>query len=142
MEDRSWPWWTCERRISTLQHEERCLSNCHLKTISQVTSTCAGRAAAIQSVRHTRRCTELERGGGIYTQQPETNEGKRVPVRVERPHQGITIAGEKSAVECLIRMISKRYEIKKQVIGEDPDLEKIWKNNESRHQVESQRFHS
>ena len=36
----------------------------------------------------------------------------------------ITIGGERSAVESLIRMISKRYENKKQVIGEDPDLEK------------------
>ena len=36
----------------------------------------------------------------------------------------ITVGGERSAVELLITMISKRYEIKKQVIGEDPDLEK------------------
>ena len=37
-----WPWWTCEGRISTLQHEERCLSNCHPRTTSQVTNTFAG----------------------------------------------------------------------------------------------------
>ena len=36
----------------------------------------------------------------------------------------ITIGGERSAVECLIRMISKNYEVKKQVIEEDLDLEK------------------
>ena len=36
----------------------------------------------------------------------------------------ITIGGERSAVEFFIRMRSKRHEIKKQVIGEDPDLEK------------------
>ena len=36
----------------------------------------------------------------------------------------ITIGGERSAVEFLIRMISKKYVIKKQVIGEDLDLEK------------------
>ena len=36
----------------------------------------------------------------------------------------ITIGGERSAVELPIRMISRKYEIKKQVIGEDPDLEK------------------
>ena len=35
----------------------------------------------------------------------------------------IKIGGERSAVELLIKMISRRYEIKKQVIGEDPDLE-------------------
>ena len=43
----------------------------------------------------------------------------------------ITIGGKRSAVEFLIRMISKKYEIKKQVIGEDPDLEKEWENTES-----------
>ena len=36
----------------------------------------------------------------------------------------ITIGGERSAVEFLIKMISRKYEIRKQVIGEDPDLEK------------------
>ena len=36
----------------------------------------------------------------------------------------ITIGGECSAVELLIRKISRKYEIKKQVIGEDADLEK------------------
>ena len=35
-----------------------------------------------------------------------------------------TIGGERSAVELFIKMISRKYEIKKQVIGEDPDLEK------------------
>ena len=35
----------------------------------------------------------------------------------------ITIGGERSTVECLIKMKSRKYEIKKQVIGEDPDLE-------------------
>ena len=36
----------------------------------------------------------------------------------------ITIGGEGSAVESLIRIDMEKYEIKKQVIGEDPDLEK------------------
>ena len=36
----------------------------------------------------------------------------------------ITIGGERSAVEFLIKMISSTYEIKKQVIGEDADLKK------------------
>ena len=36
----------------------------------------------------------------------------------------ITIGGERSVVELLIRKISRKYEIKKQVIGEDADLEK------------------
>ena len=36
----------------------------------------------------------------------------------------ITIGGQRSAVEPLIKMISKKYKIKKQVLGGDPDLEK------------------
>ena len=36
----------------------------------------------------------------------------------------ITIGGQRSAVEFLVKMISKKYEIKKQVLGGDPDLEK------------------
>ena len=36
----------------------------------------------------------------------------------------ITIGGERSAVEFLIRKMSRTFEIKKQVIGEDADLEK------------------
>ena len=36
----------------------------------------------------------------------------------------ITIGGQRSAVEFLIKMISRKYEIKKQVLGGDPDFEK------------------
>ena len=36
----------------------------------------------------------------------------------------ITIGGERSAMGFLIKNESRKYEIKKQVIGEDPDLEK------------------
>ena len=36
----------------------------------------------------------------------------------------ITIGGERSAVDFLIKVMSRKYEIKKQVIGGDPDLEK------------------
>ena len=36
----------------------------------------------------------------------------------------ITIGGQRTAAEFLIKMISKKYEIRKQVLGRDPDLEK------------------
>ena len=36
----------------------------------------------------------------------------------------ITVGGERSAVELLIKMISKRHEIKKHIIGEETDLKK------------------
>ena len=36
----------------------------------------------------------------------------------------ITIGGERSAVEFFIKMTSRKYEIKKQVVGEDADFEK------------------
>ena len=54
------------------------------------------------------------------------DERKRVSRGAHRCNRAddITIGGEGSAVEFFIRMISKKYEIKKQVIGEDPDLEK------------------
>ena len=94
------------------------------------------RAVAIQSVGHARRCTKLGRGAGNHTQQSQTDERKRELVCVCRGcikeedivatvhGDDITIGGERSAVEFLIRMTSKKYDIKKQVIGEDPDLEK------------------
>ena len=57
-----------------------------------------------------------------------------MPVRVARTHQGehvvtvhgddITIGGDRSAVEFLIRKMSRKYEIKKQMIGEGADLDK------------------
>ena len=36
----------------------------------------------------------------------------------------ITIGGQRTAVEFLIKMVSEKYEIRKQVLGRDPDLEK------------------
>ena len=73
----------------------------------------------------------------LKADQSRIDEGKRVPVRVERPHQreedvvatvhgdDITIGGQRTAVEFLIKMISKKFEIRKQVLnGVDPDLEK------------------
>ena len=89
----------------------------------------------MQSVRHARRCTELGGGAGNYTQPSKINERKRVPVRLERSHQGRALlqtcmemtsqlVEKDQQWNFLIRMTSKKYEIKKQVIGEDPDLEK------------------
>ena len=36
----------------------------------------------------------------------------------------ITICGQRTAVEFLIKMVPKKYETKQQVLGGDPDLEK------------------
>ena len=36
----------------------------------------------------------------------------------------ITLSGKRSVVEFLIKLISRKYEIKKHVIGEDADIEK------------------
>ena len=73
------------------------------------------RAVAIQSERHAQRrraraCGEV------------TSRGEDIVATVHG--DDITIGGERIAVEFLVRMISKKYEIKKKVIGEDPDLEK------------------
>ena len=59
-------------------------------------------------------------------------------VATEHGHN-ITIGGERSALEVLIKMISSQYEIKKQVIGEDADLEKIGRILNRGHQVGSPR---
>ena len=53
----------------------------------------------------------------------------------------ITIGGERSVVELLINMTSRKYEIKKQAIGEDPDLEKSARILNRCHQVRSRRDH-
>ena len=54
----------------------------------------------------------------------------------------ITIGGERLALECLTRMISKKYEIKKQVIGEDPDVEKSGRLVNRVIFMASQRYHN
>ena len=48
--------------------------------------------------------------------------GKRIVATVHG--DDITIGVERSAVEFLIKKISRKYLIKKQVIGEDADLKK------------------
>ena len=81
------------------------------------------RAVAIQSVRHatTLSSPELTRGARARACGEVT---PREDVVATVHGDDITIGGERSAVEFLIRMISKKYEIKKQVIGEDPHREK------------------
>ena len=76
-------------------------------------------------------------GAGIHTQRSQVEETKdRVPTRVWRgcikgKHivttvhgNPITIGGERSVVKFLIKMKTRKYETKKQVIGEDADVEK------------------
>ena len=41
----------------------------------------------------------------------------------------ITIGGQRSAVESLIKMISKKYEIKKQVLGETQTSRRAGENS-------------
>ena len=90
------------------------------------------RAAAIQLVWHARRRTKLGGRAHIDAQRSQADARGRMSVRVARTHQGehvvatvhgddITIGGERSAVELLIRKkISRKYEIKKQMkrVGE------------------------
>ena len=69
---------------------------------------------------------EEELASTIDTQRSRVDERVRVPMRVTRLHgDDITIGGERSAVEFLIKMTPRKYAIKKQVICEDADLEKI-----------------
>ena len=41
----------------------------------------------------------------------------------------ITIGGQRTAVQFLIKVVSQKYEIRKQVLGRGPDLEKSTKNS-------------
>ena len=92
------------------------------------------RALAIQLVRHTRRRTKL--GGRAHVDIGDLKltrgiacphvwqgciKGEHIVATVHG--DDITIGVERSVVEFFIKTISRKYEIKKQVIGEDADLE-------------------
>ena len=98
-----------------------------------MTDTCVDRCDTACTARVTPH--KLGRGTGIDAQRSRIDEGKRVPVRVERPHHGGGRRGNrarrrhhnrwaKDGSGFLIKMISDKDEIRKQVLGEDPDLEK------------------
>ena len=134
LEERLWHWSMCEGRTSTLQHEEEYSSNCHQRTTRQVTSAHV-RAVAVQLVRHPRRRTKLGGRAYIDTQRPQVDERDRMPIRVARLHQGRTCRGNRARRRHHNRWrtigggishqkSSREYEIKKQVIGKDADLEK------------------
>ena len=89
------------------------------------------RAFAIDLVGHTRRRTKLGGRACIDTQRSQVDEGiawqgcfKGKDTLATVHWDDITIDGGRSAVEFLIKMMSRKYEIKKQVIGGDADLEK------------------
>ena len=65
---------------------------------------------------------KLTRGIACPCVRQSCMKGKHVEASVHG--DDITIGGERSAVEFLIKMISSTYEIKEQVTGEDADPEK------------------
>ena len=124
----------CGECTSTLQHEEGSLSNYHQRITSQAMNTSAGccdtactaratphknweeeLASTLRILKSTRRsaCPCVWRG---------RIKGEDIVATVLG--DGITVDGERQAVEFLIKMTSRKDEIKKQVIGEDPNLEK------------------
>ena len=116
-----------------LQHEEQYLSNCRQKITRQATKTCAGCCTTGCTARDAAQNREeelvstlsdlkLTRGIACPRVWQGCIKGEHIVATV---HGGdITIGGERSAVDSLIQMISRTYEIKKQVIGEDADVEK------------------
>ena len=113
-------------------HEEGCLSNCCLKDYQPGDEHMCGLlqyslygthdaaqnweeelASTLSEGSHARACGEDASRARTLLQTVHAND--------------ITVGGERSSVELLIKMISKKYEIKKQVIGEDPDLGKSGK---------------
>ena len=68
VEERLWPWWTCEGRISALQHEEECSPNCRQKITRQVKNTCSGcciTACTARATPHKIRMKSLHRHSAI-----------------------------------------------------------------------------
>ena len=90
------------------------------------------RAVATPSVRHARRRPKLGGGGaGIDPERSQVDEREaRTHVRGKATSRSNTLwqlcteTTTQSAVEFFIKMISRKYEIQKQVIVEDADLEK------------------
>ena len=112
-----------------LQHKEGYLLNCRSRITFQVTNTCADccdTACTSRVTPHNSGRTlsdlKLTRGSACPCVWRGCNKGEDVVATVHG--DDITIGGERLAVEFLIKMISRKYEIKKQVIGEDPDMEK------------------
>ena len=134
VKERYWHWSTCGGRTSTLQHEERYLSNCweedyqpgdeHMCRLlryslygtrdsaqnweEELASTLSGLGLTRGSA-----CPCVWRG-----------RAKREDVVATVHGDDITIGGQRTAVEFHTKMISKKYEIRKQVLREDPDFEK------------------
>ena len=130
----------CGRKVVALrlrsQHEEEYSSNCRQKITRQVMNTCAA-CCNTTCTTHATPAQNWGGGAGIHTQRSQVEETKdRVPTRVWRgcikgKHivttvhgNPITIGGERSVVKFLIKMKTRKYETKKQVIGEDADVEK------------------
>ena len=114
--------------------KEEYLSNCHQRITSQVTNTCAGccnTACTSRVTPHnfwreglasTLSDLKLTRGSACLCVWKGCIKGEHIVAIVHG--YDITIGGERSVVESLIKMISKKYEIKKQVLRRDPDFEK------------------
>ena len=103
----------------TLQHEEKYLSNCHPKTTSWVTSTCAGYCDSAFSARATP-AQNWEEDLASTLSDLKLTRGERIPVCVERSPQWRGLRGNcawrrhpnrwRTAVELLIQMLSRKYE--------------------------------
>ena len=135
VEEKSWHWLTCEGRTSTLHHEEECSSKCRQKRTRQVMNTragccntaCTARATLHiiggQSLHRHSSDLKLTRGMACPCVWQGCIKGKHIVATLHR--DDITIGGERSVVEFLVKKILRKYEVKKQVIGEDADL---WKS--------------
>ena len=130
MEERLWHWLTCEGRTSTVQHEEEYLSNCRLR-INQpgdehmcelLQYSLYGTRDAAQNWEEelvsTLRDLNLTRGSAAPCVWKGCIKVQHIVATVHG--DDITISGVRSVVELFIKMISRKYEIKKQGIGRRP----------------------
>ena len=85
----------------------------------------------VQLAPHARRHTQLGGRGCIGTQRSQVYEmGSRAHACGKAASRvniswHITIGGERSAVELFIKMVPRTYETRKQVVGEDADVERL-----------------
>ena len=134
VEEKLWHWLMCGERTSTLQHEEEYFVELPPKdyqpgggrVFGLLRYSLYGTRDSAQNWKEELASTlsmlKSTRRGACPCMWQGRIKGEDIVATVHG--DDITIGGERSAVEFLIKMISRKYEIKKQVIGEDPDLEK------------------
>ena len=118
MRERYWHWSTCGGRTFRLQHEEKCLSNCRPPDYQPGDEHMCGLLRySLYGTRDAAQNWEEELASTLSGLGLTRGSAYPCVWRGRIKGEDITIGGQRSAVESLIKMISKKYEMKKQVLG-------------------------